>query len=143
MAHPPNPPNPTRDRLPAPPSQQPPVSGRRPTPKEATVARRSHGPSRTPWLVIATFLVALLVAVGAIWLGASNSTSPSPDLWYEVAKAGLQLFAIALLGGAVAGAFKILDGRREDRRRRDEYLGVVADQLWNAYLRVKAVRRAP
>jgi hypothetical protein len=109
---------------------------------EATVARKSRGPSRIPWLVIPVFLVALSLAVAAIWVGASHSTSRSADLWYEVTKAGLQLFAIALVGGAVAWAFKILDGRREDRRRRDEYLGAVADQLWDAYLLVKAVRRA-
>jgi hypothetical protein len=47
-----------------------------------------------------------------------------------------------LVGGAVAWAFKILDGRREDRRRSDEYLAGVAEQLWGAYLGVKVVRRA-
>ena len=106
------------------------------------MARKIRGPSRTPWLVIAVFLLALSLGVVAIWLGASNSPSRSTDLWYEVTKAGLQLVAIALLGGAVGWAFEILDGRREDRRRRDEYLGAVADQLWEAYLRIKSVRRA-
>jgi hypothetical protein len=110
--------------------------------EEAIVARKSRGPSRIPWMVIAVFLIALFVAVAAMWLGASNSTSRASDLWYEVTKAGLQLFAIALLGGAVAWAFKILDERREDRHRRDEYLATVADQLWDTYLGVKSVRRA-
>ena len=106
------------------------------------MASKSRGSRRVPWWVIVVFLLALLVAVAAIWVGAAKSTSRSADLWFEVTKAGLQLFAIALLGGAVAWAFKILDARREDRRRQDEYLARIADQLWDAYLRVKSVRRA-
>jgi hypothetical protein len=102
---------------------------------------RKRPRSGQPWWVLVVFLVALLVAVTAILLGFAKSPPGSAALWLEVTKAGLQLFAIALLGGSVAWAFKILDERREDRRRLDEYLASVTDELWEAYHRVKAVRR--
>lgn len=98
-------------------------------------------PARIPWSVIAIFLFALLVAVVLFSVGAANSTSRSADVWFEATKAGLQLGAIVILGGAVAWAFRALDQSREDRRRLDEYLGAVADELWDAYRQVKAVRR--
>jgi hypothetical protein len=81
------------------------------------------------------------LAIVGIGIGAVNSESRSSELWFEVAKAGLQLLAIAVLGGAVAWAFRSLDAGRDDRRRRDEYLASVANDLWDAYNRIKAVRR--
>jgi hypothetical protein len=75
----------------------------------------------------------------------------------------MQLLAVVVLGGVVTAAFRTLDARREgrreeaaedreeqrkiaaekraDRRLLDEYLGGLAGELIDAYLRIKAVRR--
>jgi len=79
----------------------------------------------------------LLVSLGA-WLLPS---SRRPDIWFEVAKAGVQLGVVVILGGVVAAALRYLDATREDRRRLQEYrLGVFHDLL-AAYTRIKAARR--
>jgi len=91
--------------------------------------------------VVIILLVALAIAGAAISLGFAKSPSGSATLWFEVGKAGLQLVALGILGGLVALAFKLLDDLRDDRRRRDEYLASVTDELWGAYHRVKSVRR--
>lgn len=106
------------------------------------MAREGRDPRRVPWQVKTTFVVGLVVSVALFVAGVTHSTARSADVWFEVAKAGLQLLAIVILGGAVAWAFRNLDDRREDRRRRDEYLSANADELLNAYFQVKAVRRS-
>jgi hypothetical protein len=79
---------------------------------------RSHGGivdriKRLPWWlapVVAAAVAVAFIAFGAIF------TSESGDLWFELAKAGVQLLAIVVLGSAVAAAFRVLDDRREGRR---------------------------
>jgi hypothetical protein len=90
--------------------------------------------------VIPFVAVALAVAVAFIALGASYTSHPG-DLWFELAKAGMQLFAVGILGAVVAAALRILDDHRQDRRRRDEYRAETAGELLDAYHRIKAVRR--
>lgn len=63
------------------------------------------------------------------------------ELGVELAKGGITLFAIAILGGALAAAFRSLDERRQEARRIDEYRAATADELWDAYHSIKAVRR--
>jgi len=102
-------------------------------------------------LVYAIFGAVALIAIVLFAVGAALSTSRG-DLPFEVAKAGVQLFAIVLLGGAATFAFGELNDRREQRReiaaeereeRRalDAYRAEVAGELIGAYHRVKAVRR--
>jgi hypothetical protein len=105
------------------------------------MARKWRDPRRFPWSVAFVFVGGLLVGSAAIWLGVAKSASSSNDLWFEAAKAGTQLVAIVILGGSVTWAFRSLDARREDDRRLDEYLGATVNELWDAYHRVKAVRR--
>jgi hypothetical protein len=96
-------------------------------------------------------LFAVLIAAAAIWMGVAKSRRPG-DYWFEVTKAGIQLCAIAILGGLVAFAFRVLDDRRATERRneelgradrllRDQYLAGVADELWGSYRQIKAARR--
>lgn len=92
-----------------------------------------------PHLAIAVFLLAVAVAavliiVGTIWA--------SGDVALEAAKAGLQILAVAILGGAVTAAFRWLDADRADQRRLDDYRAARVGELWDAYHRIKAVRRA-
>jgi hypothetical protein len=94
-----------------------------------------------PWLAITTFLGATIVALLLIDIGAAHAGSHSGDLFFELAKAGIQLLAIVFFGGAVAAAFRSLDARRDDRRRLDEYRASMVGELLDAYHRAKAVRR--
>jgi hypothetical protein len=94
---------------------------------------------RLPWLWLAPTLGAAL-ALAFIGLGAAF-TSRAGDLWFELAKTGMLLLAVEVLGGAVAAAYRALDDRREERRRIDDYLASLAGELIDAYHRIKAVRR--
>jgi hypothetical protein len=95
-----------------------------------------------PRLVVATFSLAGLCAVAFIVIGATSSTGDSGDLWFELAKGGIQLLTVVILGGAVAAAFRSLDARRDDRRRLDEFRAGFVHELLDAYRRIKAVRRS-
>jgi hypothetical protein len=88
---------------------------------------------------IVVFLVAVAVAVVLIIVG---SIWASGDVALEAAKAGLELLAVAILGGAVAAAFRWLEADRDEQRRLDEYRAERVGELWDAYHRIKAVRRA-
>jgi hypothetical protein len=114
---------------------------------------------RDTLLPIGIVVVALIVAGVLLYLGATHSG----DVWLEVAKGGIQLLVIVILGGAVAAGFRMQDDRRrregmeqenrltnqrrredierEDRERLDAYRADFVDELWGAYHRVKAVRR--
>jgi hypothetical protein len=95
--------------------------------------------SAFPWGSLVC-LVALAVLVGAFsW---QRTASRSDDLWFEVAKAAIQLVAIAVLGGAATAAFRSREHRRDERLRLDEFRAETAEQLWDAYHRIKAVRRS-
>jgi hypothetical protein len=113
--------------------------------------RKDDHRSQRSRLVYAIFAAVALIAIVLFAAGAAFSTSRG-DLPFEVAKAGVQLFAIVLLGGAATFAFGELNDRREQRReiaaeareeRRalDAYRAEVAGELIGAYHRVKAVRR--
>lgn len=84
--------------------------------------------------LLAVFVAAVLILVGSIWA--------SGDVALEAAKAGLQLLAVALLGGAVAAAFRWLDADRDEQRRLDDYRSARVGELWDVYHQIKAVRRA-
>ena len=99
---------------------------------------------------IAVFLFAVVVAVSLIIVG---SIWASGDVPLEAAKAGLQLLAVAIFGGAVAAAFRWLEAyrdeqrrseadSREQQRRLDDYRAARVAELWDAYNRIKTVRRA-
>jgi hypothetical protein len=125
-----------------------------PNERELPTRGRSRGDdarSRPLWSVYAIFAGVGLIAVGLFAAGAALSNSRG-DLPFEVAKAGAQLFAIVLLGGAATYAFGELNGRREQRReiaaevreegrKLDAYRAQIAGELISAYHRTKAVRR--
>jgi hypothetical protein len=92
-----------------------------------------------PWLVIVAVPLAAAVAAGLYFYGKDSADSGA--VRFELAKAGIGLFAVAIFGGAVAAAFRSLDERRQEARRIDEYRAATAVELWEAYHRIKAVRR--
>ena len=56
-------------------------------------------------------------------------------------KAGLGVLAIAVLGGVTAAAFRQRDREREHESRKDDERAKFVSDLWDAYHKVKAVRR--
>jgi hypothetical protein len=89
------------------------------------------------WPAIALFVLVAIIAGVLIVVGDAGSS----ELSFEIAKAGIQLLAVAILGGAVAQAFRSLDTHREELRRVDADRAATIDKLWDAYLKSKAVRR--
>ena len=75
--------------------------------------------------------VALFVA-GVIHAGA---------LGLELAKGGIELLVVVVLGSAVAFGFRQLDDRREERRRLDEYRVAFVEDIRKTDRRIRAARR--
>ena len=105
-------------------------------------------PLKAWWLPLGILGVGLLIAVALFVAGVIHSGK----LGLELAKGGIQLLVVVILGSAVAFGFRNLDDRRTEQRRKedvareerlrvDDYLAKVVDELWAAYHRVKAVRR--
>ena len=84
---------------------------------------------------------AFAVAVALTIIGSILSSPQLSDPWLEVAKAGLQLGVIVLVGGAVTYGFKFLESERDAQARRDEYLLGMIRNLVESYNQIKSVRR--
>jgi hypothetical protein len=96
---------------------------------------------------------AAVVAVALLIIGlAATAPQKRADLWFETAKAGLQLGVIVIAGALVGYAIRYLEAEREAQRRREEaereerrrldgYRQGLARELVDAYNDVKAVRR--
>ena len=118
---------------------------------------------RSVRLISIILAFAFAVAVALTIIGSILSSPQLSDPWLEVAKAGLQLGVIVLVGGAVTYGFKFLESERDARARRleserdararqleserdaqarrDEYLLGVIRNLVESYNRIKSVRR--
>jgi membrane protein implicated in regulation of membrane protease activity len=110
-------------------------------------------------LPLGILAIGLIIAVALFVAGVIHSGK----LGLELAKGGIQLLVVVILGSAVAFGFRNLDERRVDQRRMeddhrteqrrkedvareerlrvDDYRAKFVDELWAAYNRVKAVRR--
>jgi hypothetical protein len=91
-----------------------------------------------PWPALGIFFGAAVCAGVLILIG----NEYSGRLAFQSGKAGIQLLAVAILGGAVTWAFRWLDDRRDERRRLDEYRVQAIADVQNAYYEAKRVRRA-
>jgi hypothetical protein len=100
----------------------------------AAVSRRS---ARWPWPATIVFLVAAIFAGLLILIGALASG----QIAFEAAKAGIQLLAVAILGGAVAAAYGWLEEWRAERRRIDAFRAAAITELQDTYHLAKSVRR--
>jgi hypothetical protein len=91
------------------------------------------------WLALA-LIVAGAVSVAAIVIGALGADR-GDDLWLEVAKAGVQMVAVGLIGTAVAAAWRYLEQERDRKRQvHEQQLAVFREVVWS-YNEVKAIRR--
>jgi hypothetical protein len=109
-----------------------------------------------PRLQVRVVLVGALVAAAALGIAAvvkgMLETDLDDEFWLEVAKAGVQVLAVVVIGGAVAAAWRYLEEERggEQKRLADEQehrlqlheqqLDVFR-QIVQSYNEVKAIRR--
>jgi hypothetical protein len=96
---------------------------------------------------------AAVIAVALLIIGlAATAPSKRADLWFEAAKAGLQLGVVVIVGAVVGYALRYLEAERElarrreeaerqEQRRLDQYRLNLARDLLAAYNDVKRVRR--
>lgn len=101
-------------------------------------------------------LVAALVFAGALSIGGivigMFKTDLDDEFWLEVARAGVQVLAVVVIGGAVAAAWRYLEQERSDQQKRladererqrqlHEQQLAVFRQIVESYNEVKAIRR--
>ncbi len=93
---------------------------------------------RYPWTLFGTVLIVVfVVGVTLALIGVVKSPTPRDEFWSDLAKAGLQIAIITVLGAIVTTTLKYVD----ERRARDEQRLQVFRDIIAAYNRVKAVRR--
>ena len=92
-------------------------------------------------IIITTTLLSLSVGLGLIALGLSKSGNQLDQIWYDLAKSGIQLVVISVIGGGVTAALKYLDTVRDEQRRLNEYRLSVLRTVTHSYNKLKAVRR--
>jgi hypothetical protein len=63
------------------------------------------------------------------------------DLWFELAKSGLNLVVVTIIGTAISLLVKKAEERRASLRRRDEVRVQVLNDIITCYNQVKSVRR--
>jgi hypothetical protein len=88
--------------------------------------------------VIFIAAVAVLAAVLGFWQAHHRGNQ---GVWWEVGRTGLSLFAVAVVGGVTAAAFRQRERNRERESRKDDYRAEFISDLWDAYHKTKAVRR--
>jgi hypothetical protein len=84
----------------------------------------------------------LAVGVAMFVIGLVGAGGESEGIWFELARAGLGVFAVAFLGGGAAASFRAREIDRENALRQDEYRAEFVSELWDAYHEIKGVRRA-
>jgi hypothetical protein len=84
----------------------------------------------------------LVIAVAMLVIGLVGADGKSEGIWFELARAGLGVVAVAFLGGGAAASFRTREIRRENALRQDEYRAEFVSELWDAYHEIKSVRRA-
>jgi hypothetical protein len=93
------------------------------------------------WLLaLLTFLGLGAIITGA-WLANLTHDKWSDALWLEVAKAGVQVVAVGVLGGALAAIWRSIAARRELEIQRNDKIRAELVSLVALYNGVKAVRR--
>lgn len=104
------------------------------------------------WLLALLALLGMVAIIAATWLAHLTQDKWFDALWLEVAKAGVQVVAVGVLGGALAAIWRDITARREAKveeaakkreqeiERNDKIRGELVSLL-ALYNGVKAVRR--
>jgi hypothetical protein len=104
-----------------------------------------RSPRRLVVVLVATLGLAAAVGLAATIIAAvaAHRTPDSwlDDLWFEVAKAGVQVVAVGVLGGALAAVWRTLSAWSERQRQERSKLREELVELFTLYNGVKQVRR--
>ena len=103
------------------------------------------------WFLVVALGATTLLGLGMFVAGWTRSTHPE-DLWLEIARGGMQLVLVGVIGTAISAGWRWTEQRRSDQRRdlelrledaREAYERRLATflQVVTAYNGVKAVRR--
>jgi len=85
-------------------------------------------------------MFAAALSLAGVVVGA-RLTDRDDELWLEVARAGVQVVAVSLIGGSVAAAWKYFEQIREKKRELREQQLAVFRKIVESYNEVKAIRR--
>jgi hypothetical protein len=92
------------------------------------------------WIAIIAGIGVAAVVVGV--LAASGTVGEWSALWHEVAKAGVQIVAVGVAGGALAAAWRGIAERREAAAATKDKIRAEFVELIDLYNGVKTVRRS-
>lgn len=93
------------------------------------------------WLLGSIALLGLIAVIGGAWRAHVTRDKWSDSLWLEVAKAGVGVVAVGVLGGALANLWKGISARRTSEDERNEKIRAELASLVSLYNEVKAIRR--
>jgi len=96
---------------------------------------------RLPRIVIVAVTLGICLAGILFWLGLRNAPQKRDEIWFEVAKAGLQLGVVAIIGAGIAASLKRLEVARDNRRQLSDHRLGILRRVVTSYNRIKAVRR--
>jgi hypothetical protein len=111
--------------------------------KEAMVGA-SRGPGRrmaASWLLALLALIGLMVIVVSAVFAFRTENTWFDQFWLEVAKGGVQVVAVGVLGGALAATWQIISANREAKLQRNAKIREELASLVALYNEVKAIRR--
>jgi hypothetical protein len=91
--------------------------------------------------LIGAIALAGLITTFAGWQAAKAAEKPLATLWLDVAKAGIQIVAVGVVGGALAQAWKAIADQREAAAATKAKIRAELVELVALYNEVKAVRR--
>jgi hypothetical protein len=91
-------------------------------------------------LTLLTLIGLVAIIVGA-WRANLTDDKWSDALWLEIAKAGVQVVAVGVVGGALAAIWRSISARRERESERSDQIRAELVSLVALYNGVKAVRR--
>jgi hypothetical protein len=111
--------------------------------RRADLELRNRLRRHAAWWLLALLTVLGLIAVIGAWLAHLTPDQDNwlDDLWLDVAKAGVQVVAVGVLGGALAAIWQNIRARREREIERNDKIRAELASLVALYNDVKAVRR--
>jgi len=127
-----------------------------PPPTQVSAASGIQVPKGVKLVIGATALVGALVASLSVFFAGRTTDTWLDGFWLEMGKAGTQIVAVGVVGGAVTWAWKEVERARADRaaeisaekaqrrkrqQARNKALRRELDELGAMYNKVKAVRR--
>lgn len=99
---------------------------------------RRHAVAR---LIVLLGILGVLVLLIGILGAVLAESSTADELWLELAKAGIQIVAVGVVGGALAQAWRRIQTQREAAAAADDKIRAELAELVALYNNVKAVRR--